>query len=105
MDPSGLSLGFHPDLIKWEWYGGEETENGKPNVDTCQQQRKSLVKAGSREEVGSLAVSLPFPSSREESLRGRLRILAKKSKGNISWVETNCPPWGGGSLAQRKEFC
>lgn len=52
--------------------------------------------------MASLVFSLPFPSSQRGISTGKLRSLTKMSKGNISRVETNCPPWGGGSLAPER---
>lgn len=96
------------ELILISELNGGGVEAGKEKMGNqmwtlaSQRQRKSLGKAGSRVEVGSLVFSLPFPSSQRGISTGKLRSLAKMSKGNISQVETNCPPWGGGNLAPEK---
>lgn len=103
MEPSGLSLGFRPDLIKWEWYGGgERGKMGSQTWTLASNRGKALSKLVAERKWGPWLFHFPSQAPREESLPGRLRILDKMSKGNISWVETNCPPWGGGSVASEE---
>lgn len=52
----------------------------------CRDSGKVLANAGSREEVGSLAFSLPFPRFPERNFRGEALVCRLGSlKGTTDW--------------------
>lgn len=63
----------------------------------CRDSGKVLANAGGREEVGSLAFSLPFSGFPERNFRGEgLECRLGSLKGTTDWGERNCSHPGEG---------
>lgn len=83
MEPSGFSLGFHPDLkTQYELILileliGVGTKVGKEKIGTqtwiLARTEEKISNASSPGDVGSLAFSLPFPCSQRRISTGKVK--------------------------------